>query len=243
MSLTEETLQNLSEFACTCKKALFAEKKNFHQVKYPEDCLQQRWPVKKIGRLNSTFLNSLTRRGNVYVILTREPNDNEWNPKYVGQSVSTLLRKRMRHHLIKKSSQTGSKLCEVKAAVWGRTRDRNNICHGVSGKSAPFRRGNDHRGREKSANLEQEQSRTAIDEPSSSELTRLWNSGRRVGTSALRSSSEAACANRGEAHGTGQRSVHRGGGRRDGFASKPAEVAPVLTWNVSLPLSMTPCRI
>ena len=112
-----ETFRKLKEFACECKKALIVDRENLHQVNYPECCSDQCWPVEQIYRENPNFARSLNARGNVYAILTRESESDEWSPKYVGQRKADYLGDRMRTHLINKGEGTGSKLDDVKRAV------------------------------------------------------------------------------------------------------------------------------
>ena len=73
--------------------------------------------MKQIDEKNPNFTRSLNKSGNVYAILTRESESDEWGPKYVGQRKADDLGSRMRAHLINKGEGTGSKLDDVKRAV------------------------------------------------------------------------------------------------------------------------------
>ena len=76
------------------------------------------WREDEISRRYKEFREKFSGKGNVYAILTRDPNMNDpWRPRYVGQRESSKIGERMRQHLVKRSKKTGSMLDKVKRAV------------------------------------------------------------------------------------------------------------------------------
>lgn len=92
-----------------CNQAIFNE--NIYNFKYPNNISNQNWDSQKmideIKRLNNTFLKSLIHKANLYLIYERKPNGH-WVPKYIGHSLSRLMRNRITAHLIFKNRRTGS---------------------------------------------------------------------------------------------------------------------------------------
>ena len=114
IKLDEGTFSRVQELAAKAKKALVVDPPK--PISF-DGCFEQHWPVDEIARQNADFFDSLTHKGNVYAILTKKQDDDEWSPMYVGQRKSADLRKRMRQHLLTRDG-SGSKLENVQGAVW-----------------------------------------------------------------------------------------------------------------------------
>ena len=105
----------LKGFAQKCAEELFKQKP--HPFEYPEDCMEQ-WVADEITEKNENFLESLTGNANLYAIFIRDRGvECFWEKKYVGHSNKSLMRGRIRAHLVKKDYRTGSVLEEIKTAV------------------------------------------------------------------------------------------------------------------------------
>lgn len=78
--------------------------------------------VAELDRINSDVLSSIANRGGVYGIWTTQ-GENQWHLKYIGQAKGSLIRQRIRNHLIWRNKQTtsgkytGSKFDEVQSAL------------------------------------------------------------------------------------------------------------------------------
>ncbi len=96
-------------FLVECNQAIFNE--NIYNFMYPNNISNQNWgsleTTNEIKRLNNNFLKSLIHRANLYLIYERRPNE-DWVPKYIGHSLSKLMRNRITAHLIFKNRHTGS---------------------------------------------------------------------------------------------------------------------------------------
>ena len=91
-------------------KSFFADKRN----------------VKKISTINFTineneitqYLNEFVdMRPNLYALLIKRQEDELWSLKYIGQRESKGIKQRLREHLIKCNTQTGSQLEKIKSAL------------------------------------------------------------------------------------------------------------------------------
>lgn len=87
-------------------------------VKFPPDCSGTNWSQVTIKELNKAFLGKLRNNGNVYALFLHDDDLAKWVPMYVGKSARTYLRTRISNHLIGKHEKTGSKLDEVRQAVF-----------------------------------------------------------------------------------------------------------------------------
>lgn len=108
-----------------CKEGL---RENIHEIKYPSTlrCRQAKniWEshTEEIDSLNCEILSSLTGRSGVYAIYVAKPKT-DWNLKYVGQAKGTVLKQRIRSHLVwrnkntKSGKFTGSKFDEVQSHI------------------------------------------------------------------------------------------------------------------------------
>lgn len=108
-----------------CKECL---RENIHVMKYPSVLRGRQainlWELQtgQIDSLNSEVLVSLTGRGGVYAIYVAKPNE-DWDLKYVGQAKGTVLKQRIRSHLVwrnkatKSGKFTGSKFDEVQSHI------------------------------------------------------------------------------------------------------------------------------
>lgn len=116
VKLNEHLVRGLDELVGECRRAL-VDAQMVCRVTYPTYSSFQCWPVDEIDRLNSKLLDSLNGNGNLYAIHVRERKDSEWRAEYVGKSISSQLRQRMRSHLIHRTGSTSSKLDNVKEAI------------------------------------------------------------------------------------------------------------------------------
>ena len=115
LNLDRNTTNSLKAFANTCLKKLVSDPKPF---KYPNISCNSNWDIEKIKEENSKLLRQLRHNGNLYALYTRENSLSNWRLRYVGQSKSKSLRERISQHLISKNEQTGSKLENIKGAIF-----------------------------------------------------------------------------------------------------------------------------
>ena len=108
-----------------CKESL---RETIHEIKYPSALHGSKaiklWELytEEIDTLNAETLSSLSGRGGVYAIYVAKPNT-DWSLKYVGQAKGTVLRQRIRSHLVwrnkntKSGKFTGSKFDDIQSHV------------------------------------------------------------------------------------------------------------------------------
>jgi len=60
-----------------------------------------------------SYIKKLEKKPNLYGILTKQKDNDEWKLRYIGQRKSTNIRQRLKEHLIRKHPKTGSKLDKV----------------------------------------------------------------------------------------------------------------------------------
>tara|TARA_R100000278_G_C5429162_1_gene149468 strand:- start:273 stop:716 length:444 start_codon:yes stop_codon:yes gene_type:complete len=69
------------------------------------------------GIVDFSIINDLIKtaeaKPNIYGILTKKPNEQKWELKYIGQRKSKYIKDRLRQHLVKKHEKTGAQLERV----------------------------------------------------------------------------------------------------------------------------------
>lgn len=111
----------LENFVIKCRLSLY---KNCIEFEYPaviEKNKIENWDnmiVNKIASVDSNeyILRSISRKNGIYALFAKKANS-DWEIKYIGQTIDTNSRNRIRSHLIKQTGNTKSKLKNVKTSI------------------------------------------------------------------------------------------------------------------------------
>jgi len=116
LNLDKNAANSLEAFADTCLNELVIS--DPRPFTYPNSSCNSNWDIEKIKEENSNLLCQLRHNGNLYALYTRENSSSNWRLRYVGQRKSKNLRERISQHLISKNERTGSKLENIKGAIF-----------------------------------------------------------------------------------------------------------------------------
>ena len=104
-------------FLRRCEKQLL-DPSSHRSIRYPLDFVGRRkWRSEELENKNEAFLKGAANKANVYAIFTKTKYGKKRSLRYIGQTVSTDAKARLRNHLFKKDERTGAKLRKVKEHV------------------------------------------------------------------------------------------------------------------------------
>lgn len=120
------SLHSLAEFYDACMHTI-QDTSEVTRIIYPEwrnpdskEAFLKEWKQRKAETeaLNTKFLDWVHGSSGIYALYVRIPQEGDWTLKYIGHSVGSLSRQRLKNHLIDKNAKTGAKLAEVQETVW-----------------------------------------------------------------------------------------------------------------------------